>query len=228
MMALMRHLAVAALAFLLGCGEKAPESKEAPVSRPAARPEVRAEDPRPKIVFLGDSITAGFGVEPGHAFPDYVQRALDAKGYRYRAVNEGVSGDTTSNGLERLPNVIAQKPEIALVELGGNDGLRGIPIESTRANLDEIIRALQSSGARVALAGMTLPANYGPDYIARFERMYVELAARHKVKLIPFWLEKLGGSRAELMQSDGLHPTREGQRRLGEYVAGEIEPLLRK
>jgi acyl-CoA thioesterase-1 len=159
---------------------------------------------------------------------DYVQRALDAKGYRYRVVNEGVSGDTTSNGLERLGQVTELKPAVVILELGGNDGLRGIPVESTRANLEEMIAALEQAGATVVLAGMTLPANYGPDYIGRFERMYEELARKHDLRLIEFRLEKLGGMYEELMQRDGLHPTREGHRRLGEYVARELEPVLRR
>jgi acyl-CoA thioesterase-1 len=157
---------------------------------------------------------------------DYAQKALDAAGHKYLLVNEGVSGDTTSNGIERLPAVVDMKPAGVILELGGNDGLRGIPIETTRANLEEMIQRLQQAGVQVVLAGMTLPANYGPDHIRRFEQMYADLAAKHKVPLIPFRLEKLTGRRADLMQQDGLHPTREGHRQLGEYVAKELARML--
>jgi acyl-CoA thioesterase-1 len=222
-----RILVAAALAVAIGCGSKPAES-ERPEPRGAGPAAPVVEDRRPAIVALGDSITAGHGVGPGHSYPDYVQRALEAKGYRYRVINEGVSGDTTSNGLERLSQVIERKPEVVILELGGNDGLRGIPIESTRANLEEMIAALHNAGAVVVLAGMTLPPNYGVDYIRRFERMYEELASRHRLKLIAFRLEKLGGTYNELMQRDGLHPTREGHRRLGEYVARELETVLQR
>jgi acyl-CoA thioesterase-1 len=186
-------------------------------------PPPRVEDPRPKLVVFGDSITAGHGVEPGHAFPDVLQREADARKKNYHVVNAGVSGDTTANGLDRLPSVLALKPEIAVIELGGNDGLRGLPIDSTRANLEEMITRFQQAGAKVVLAGMTLPANYGPDYVQRFEKMYEELAAKHKVQLIPLRLDKIAnGDRVALMQGDGIHPNKEGQRRLGAYIAGEL------
>ena len=230
-MKFIRYFPVAPLLGLLAaCGEKEPEVRraETPASADAPKPAAQpappaAADSRPKIAILGDSITAGHGLEPGHSFPDVVQREIDARGLRYHVVNAGVSGDTTSNGLDRLPSVLAMKPEIVLIELGGNDGLRGLPITSTRANLEEMIVTSQKAGAKVVLAGMTLPANYGVDYVRQFEKMYEDLARKHKVKLIPFRLDLIGGSGG--MLRDGIHPNKEGQRMLGQHVASELFPL---
>jgi acyl-CoA thioesterase-1 len=218
---------MAVLLFLVSCGSSTEETKQRiPASEPDPVPKPRQVDGRPKIVAFGDSITAGHGVEPGQSYVDYLQKALDAMGRRYLLVNEGVSGDTTSNGLERLPTILAMNPAVVLLELGGNDGLRGIPIDTTRANLEEMIQRLQQAGAKVVLAGMTLPANYGPDHIRRFEQMYSDLAAKYKVQLVPFRLEKLSGGAEILMQRDGLHLTREGNRQLGAYLAKELTGIL--
>jgi acyl-CoA thioesterase I len=144
----------------------------------------------------------------------------------WRVVNEGVSGDTTSGGLQRVAMVLAHKPEIVILELGGNDGLRGLPLDSTRANLEQIIAELKIGSARIVLAGITLPPNYGPDYIRGFEQIYKDLAARHDLPLIPFLLE--GVATRQFMQSDGIHPTAEGNRRVAALVMKTLEPLLKK
>ena len=178
------------------------------------------------IAVFGDSLSAGFGVEPGKSFPDFLQQALDRGGYRYRVVNAGISGDTTSGGLIRLESVMALKPVIVILELGANDGLRGIPVSASRSNLEQMIVQLKGTGAQVVLAGMTLPPNYGPDYIHSFERIYTDLADKYKLPLIPFLLEGVAGTR-EHMQRDGLHPTVEGNRRVAENVMKVLEPLLR-
>ena len=229
-MTLVRWLPAAALlAVLAGCGEKEPETRRAETPAPATAPPPAAVpapppavDARPKIAMFGDSITAGHGLEPGYSFPDVVQREIDARGLRYHVVNAGVSGDTTASGLDRLPSLLAMKPEIVVIELGGNDGLRGLPITSTRANVEEMIATCQKAGAKVVLAGMTLPANYGVDYVRQFEGIYEDLARKYKVKLIPFRLDQIGGSGG--MLRDGIHPNKEGQRRLGQYVARELFP----
>jgi acyl-CoA thioesterase-1 len=200
----------------------APASEEFRVQPPAAHP-----DPRRVLVAFGDSLTAGFGAEPGRSYPDYLQRDIDKKGYRWRVVNEGVSGDTTTDGLARLSQVIAQKPEIVILELGANDGLRGLPIATTKANLERMIQELEAAGARVVLAGMTLPPNYGPDYIRPFEDLYKELASKYKITLIPFLLAGVGGNPG-LMQQDGLHPTAAGNRKVADNVMAVIEPLLKE
>jgi acyl-CoA thioesterase-1 len=174
---------------------------------------------------LGNSISAGFGVPAGQSFPDHLQRELDRRNLKYRVVNAGISGDTTSGGLSRLDSVLSQKPEMVIVELGGNDGLRGLPIGATRRNLEQIVERLQAAGVQVVLAGMTLPPNYGPDYIRSFEQVYRNLARKYKITLIPFLLE--GVAATELMQTDGIHPTSEGHRKVAEIVAKAIDPLLR-
>jgi acyl-CoA thioesterase-1 len=142
-------------------------------------------------------------------------------------INAGVSGDTTSDGVNRLGEVLAYKPRIVIVEFGGNDGLRGLPIETTRANLDQMVMTLQSASVRVILAGMTLPPNYGPDYIRTFEQIYRDLAAKYKVTRIPFLLERVATvATRNLMQRDGLHPTGPGNAIVAETVMRYLEPLL--
>jgi acyl-CoA thioesterase-1 len=184
-------------------------------------------DERPVIVALGDSLTSGMGVDPGRSYPDFLQRMLDERGYRYRVVNAGIAGDTSGGGVERLDSVIALKPEIVILELGANDGLRGLPIATTRANLEEMIVALKGAGAQVVLAGMTLPRNYGPDYIRSFETVFTELAQQHSLTLIPFLLAGVAEDNKH-MQSDRLHPTVEGNRIVAANVMKSLEPLLKK
>lgn len=177
------------------------------------------------IAAFGDSLSAGFGVEPGKSFPDDIQRLLDAGGYRYHVVNLGVSGDTTTDGVQRLPTVLAIHPAIVILEFGGNDGLRGLPVTSTRMNFETMVEALQKSGARVLLAGMTLPRNYGPEYIHSFEQIYIDLAKRYKLARIPFLLDGVGGH-PDLMQADGIHPTAEGAEIVAHNVMNYLQPLL--
>lgn len=174
---------------------------------------------------FGDSLSAGFGVEPGKSYPDDVQRLLNAAGYHYRVVNLGVSGDTTTDGVERLSNVLAVHPAIVILEFGGNDGLRGLPVTSTEKNLATMIEALRKSGAKILLAGMTLPRNYGPEYIHSFEQVYVDLAKKYHLERIPFLLEGVGGH-PDLMQADGIHPTAQGAKIVAATVMRYLQPLL--
>ena len=232
MAVLIRLMLAAALAVAFnGCGNGErgnPEKKEPAPAVTVAPPPVPAQlDSRPVLATFGDSLSAGFGVEPGKSFPDIVQRLLDSEGYRYRVANLGVSGDTTTDGVERLASVLAVKPDIVLLEFGGNDGLRGQPVSSSKQNLRLMVEALQKSGARVVLAGMTLPRNYGPEYIRAFEQIYVEVAAEYKLVRIPFLLEGVGGN-AQLMQPDGIHPTAQGADIVAHTVFNFIRPLLRK
>jgi len=182
-------------------------------------------DYRPVVVAFGDSLTAGFGAEPGNSYPDFLQKDLDSAGLKWRVVNAGVSGDTTTDGVNRLSEVLGYKPRIVIVEFGGNDGLRGLQIDATRTNLEQIVRTLRQSGAEVVLAGMTLPPNYGPEYIRSFEKIYQDLAARYKLTRIPFLLEGVATGRG-LMQRDGLHPTAEGNAIVAETVLRCVKPLL--
>jgi acyl-CoA thioesterase-1 len=211
---------------LAACGGREEAPRAAPAS-PATQAPAPAADARPVIVAFGDSLSAGFGVDPGASFPDILQQELDRRGYRYRVVNQGSSGDTTSGGLARVSLALDLKPEVVILELGANDGLRGVPVTATRANLKQLIQAFQKSGARVLLAGMTLPPNYGPDYIRDFEAAFRDLAREHKTGLIPFLLDGVGG-RPELMQNDGLHPNVAGNRKVAATVLRYLEPMLKK
>lgn len=186
-----------------------------------------ASDTRPRIVAFGDSLTAGLGVQADASYPAQLQRRLDSLGYHYRVINAGVSGDTTAGGLRRVPWILNNKPELVILELGANDGLRGLPVDQTKSNLRQIIRQLQEAGTTVVLAGMKLPPNYGQDYTASFETMYRMLATECQLPLIPFFLEGVGGS-SSLNQVDGIHPTREGYEVIVEQVLKVLRPMLKE
>jgi len=182
-------------------------------------------DDRPIIVAFGDSLTAGLGVGADETYPAELQRRLDALGLRYRVINAGVSGETTAGGLRRVPWILRSKPAIVILELGANDGLRGLRVDETKANLERIIQQLQQSGVQVILAGMKLPPNYGKDYLAGFESLYPELAAHYHVSLIPFFLGEIAGSTV-LNQADGVHPTAQGYRTIVEGMLRTLRPIL--
>ena len=209
------------------CSREQPKSAGQDEARSAASPAPAPPTPdsRPVIAAFGNSLTAGLGANPGESYPDFLQKDLDQRGARYRIVNAGVSGDTTTDGLERVATVVALKPAIVILEFGGNDGLRGLPVSTTRANLDQIITTLRKAGAKIVLAGMTLPPNYGPDYIHSFEAVYKDLAKEYRLPLIPFLLSGVGGN-AALMQRDGIHPTGEGNRKVAGTVMETLAPLL--
>lgn len=210
----------------------AEESRKADPPSPTAvgdaAPEPAPEsDTRPRIVCFGDSLTAGYGTEPGQAYPDFLQTELDQKGYSYRIVNAGVSGNTTKDGIERVDRVIAMKPALVVVEFGGNDGLRGLRIADTRANLDKILSTLVASGTRVVLAGITLPPDYGPDYIRQFDQTYDLLAKKYRVPMLPFLLKGVFGVDG-MMQADRTHATGAGNKIVASNVFGLIQPMLKK
>lgn len=189
------------------------------------------QDVRPTIVFLGDSLSEGYGVAQGKSFPDVVQRRLDKDGLKYRVVNLGVSGDTTTGGLGRINHALSFKPSVLVVELGGNDGLRGIPVAKSKANIEQMIVRAQQAGAKVLLAGMTLPPNYGPDYIKSFETMYKDLSVKYKVPLIPFLMSSIReqmATRKGLMQGDGIHPTAEGHELVADTVMQALRGMLKR
>ena len=176
------------------------------------------------IVAFGDSLTAGVS---GKSYPESLQTLLDQSGYRYRVENQGVSGDTTTDGLARIDNVIATHPALVLLEFGGNDGLRGVPVDSTRDNLDQMIQHIQAAKIPLVLLGITLPPNYGPDYVKPFTAIFPDLAAKHKIKLMPFLLIHVYQTRA-LMQPDGIHPNENGNVIVAQDVLRLIQPLLKK
>jgi len=183
-------------------------------------------DTRPVIVAFGDSLTAGYGLANGESFPDGLQKLLDQRGLRYRVVNQGISGDTTSGGAARVKQALQLRPAVVILELGANDGLRGLPLTATRANLSAMIDQFRGAGSKVLLAGITLPRNYGPDYIQSFDKIYRDLSREKRIALIPFLLEGVATNPA-LMQADGLHPTADGARRVAATVMRYLQSLLK-
>jgi acyl-CoA thioesterase I len=181
-------------------------------------------DARQKIVILGDSLTAGLGLRVDQAYPTLLQRRLTDEGLNYEVVNAGVSGDTSAGGLSRLDWALQGNVRVLLVALGGNDGLRGLPVEQLRQNLASIIERAQARGIRVILAGMEAPRNYGDDYIDSFHEVYPALARKYNVALVPFLLQGVAGSEV-LNQADGIHPTAAGARIVADNVWAVLEPL---
>jgi acyl-CoA thioesterase-1 len=241
------RLTLAALLVLAtGCSRDAVPEVGEPAARPAAAPDAPsmraagppsdpglepridsgfAPDDAPLVVFLGDSLTAGFGLGEEQAFPALVGEELARRGTPVRVINGGISGDTTAGGLERLDWLLAQEPDLVLVELGANDGLRGQPLEAIEANLRAIVERARASGAEVMLAGMRIPPSYGPEYAAGFEAIFPKLAREQGVALIPFLLDGVA-ARPELNLPDGIHPNVEGQKIVARSVADALGPLL--
>lgn len=180
----------------------------------AALQSAHASDRARTLLIVGDSLSTGFGLEPGQDWATLLQDRLDAEGYGYRVVNASITGDTTTGGLGRLPRALKpHRPSIVLIELGGNDGLRGTPVDVIRDNLERMIRLSREAGARVVLAGMQMPPNYGQRYTEQFAAIFPQLAAKHGVALIDFILEGIALN-GELMQPDGIHPNAAAQERL--------------
>ena len=219
----MRHYVLSALLLVfIGCSrpqERAEERKPTP----APAPPPAAVDPRPVLVVFGDSISAGYGLPEGQSFPDDLQKKLDS----WHVVNLGISGDTTEGGAARIESATSLRPAIVILELGGNDGLRGIPLKSTRENLEKMITAFQGAGAKVVLAGMSLPPNYGPDYVHGFEKIFKDLAAGHKLTFIPFLYADIVTKDMRYIQADGIHPTAAGSEIIAGTVLRAIQPLLK-
>ncbi len=162
------------------------------------------------------------------SYPDYLQKLLDANGYKYRVINAGVSGDTSSDGVERMRDIVSAHPAVVIVEFGGNDGLRGQPVAVTKANLEQMIVTLRKTGAKVVLAGITLPRNYGSEYIRSFDNIYIDLAKQYKVVLVPFLLQGVAAAAPGLMQKDGIHPTAAGNEKVAATVYKYLAPVLKK
>jgi acyl-CoA thioesterase-1 len=219
-------LAAALCVMAAGCGREAEPTvseRTEPARREPAAPTT--PDDRPVIVAFGNSLTAGPGVGDGVNYPAVLQGLLNGRGYRYRVENAGVSGDTTGGGLARIDTVLAYQPAIVILELGANDGLRGLPIESTRGNLEAMIRRFQAAHAQVILAGMTLPPNYGPAYVRSFERIFVELSEKYKTIRIPFFLDGVA-ARPALLLADQMHPNEAGYKIVAANVMRALEPAL--
>src|SRR5262245_12109563 len=208
---------VLALAMAAGaCRGAEPAHDDGPRAAAAPPAERRASD-RPRIVVLGDSLTAGLGLPVEQSYPTLLQQRLNEEGSGYEVVNAGVSGDTSAGGLSRLDWALQGDVRILVVALGGNDGLRGLPPEALKRNLGEIVERAQARGVRVILAGMEAPPNYGRDYIVSFHKVYTALAQQYHVPLVPFLLQNVAGV-ADLNQPDGIHPTAAGARIVADNV----------
>lgn len=185
--------------------------------------------PPPKIVlFLGDSITAGYGIDPSRAFPALIQEKIDARGWKFKVVNAGQSGDTSAGGLSRMDWLLRSGIDVLVLELGANDGLRGLPVEVTRRNLQAIIDRTRERypNVKVVIAGMRIPPNLGRDYSRQFQAVFSDLARKNRASLIPFILEGAGGVR-ELNLPDGIHPTAKGHAIVAANVWKVLEPVLK-
>lgn len=219
---------IVAVCLICSCQQPAPTPKhelrkaEEPRAEVPGAPAPAAVDNRPVIVTFGDSLTAGVA---GRSYPENLQDILDQNGYSYRVDNQGVSGDTTTDGLARIDNVISQHPRLVLLEFGGNDGLRGVPVSSTEKNMREMILRLQQQSIPIVLLGITLPPNYGPDYVKPFTAMFPELAQENHLKLMPFLLIHVYQN-SGLMQPDGIHPNGEGNKIVARDVFDLIKPNL--
>lgn len=231
-----RHIPLVFLAAALsaacsdGKGEAAPKDPRSVLPRAAApaAPARAADAHLPRIIFLGDSLTAGLGLDVARSFPALIEERLKREGYGYRVVNAGVSGDTSAGALRRLEWALGEgDPKILVVALGGNDGLRGLPPPQLEKNLADIIEAGQRRGLVVILAGMEAPPNYGPEYTSAFRQTYRDLARKYGVPLIPFLLQGVAGD-AALNQGDGIHPNERGARIVADTVWQALAPALEK
>jgi acyl-CoA thioesterase-1 len=186
----------------------------------------RAAD-RPLLVCFGDSITAGYGLNPGQAYPDFLQKKLQSQGYLYTVRNEGTSGATSKDAVADLHLILELHPEIVIVEFGGNDGLRGLPLEQTQRNLDQVVTTLEAAHIKILLAGITLPPNYGSDYIHQFEQVFRDLVAKHHAAFVPMIYKDLIHVPGTI-QEDGIHPTAKGSEILADTLLAGLKPILRK
>ena len=224
------RLVVLACLLLAACnrGTPAPEQRApapAPPQAPAA-PASPDDSGKPKVVVLGDSLTAGYGLLESQSFPSLLQQKLDEEGYEWEVVNAGISGDTSAAGVQRLDWALGQGDvRILILELGANDGLRGLQISEMRKNLATIIERAQEKRIAVLLAGMEAPPNFGPEYTVSFRQVYRDLAKEYKVAFLPFLLDRVAGN-AALNQSDGIHPNIEGTRIVADTVWTVLKPMV--
>lgn len=227
-----RDLAMAAAVALAlaSCGDNAtdPASNTSRMEAEAETPPIPVMGPQQRILAFGNSLFAGYGLGSGESYPDRLQSALRARGVNADVTNAGVSGDTTAAGLQRLAFTLdaqSAKPDLFILELGGNDLLRGLSPNETRANLAAMLAELKKRGIPVLLMGMRAPPNYGPDYQAQFDALYRDLAREYNAALIPFWLEAIYEDQS-LFQADRIHPTAEGIERLVASTVGEVQASL--
>jgi acyl-CoA thioesterase I len=225
---LLTALCVAGNVFTFGCGGERKKAERTAVSPPVPRasaPASRTDDERPKIVVLGDSLTAGLGLLETQSYPHLLQEKIDRDGFHYEVVNAGVSGDTSAGGLRRLDWALQEDVRVLILALGANDGLRGLSVSEMKQNLGQIIETARAKNVIVVLAGMEAPPNYGAEYAASFRQAYRELALKYRVLFVPFLLEKVAGQ-ASLNQADGIHPNTEGAAIVADTVWNVLKPLL--
>jgi len=215
-----------AAALAAACSSSAPPQAAAQSNQHAFARTPPAHAGRPRVVILGDSLTAGLGLAPDEAYPALLQERLKNDGLDYDVINAGVSGDTSAGGLSRLDWALDGDVRVLVVALGGNDALRGLSVEQLKQNLSEIVRRAQARGIRVVLAGMEAPPNYGREYIVSFHKVYPALAREYHVAFVPFLLQGVAGV-TSLNQPDGIHPTAAGARIVAENVRVVLEPILR-
>lgn len=215
--------------FLVLFSCKTETAKNEVISETTTVEKVTQQTTSKRIVFFGDSLTAGYGLEDiENAFPGIIQSKIDSIGLNYKVINSGISGETTSGGKNRIDWVLNQKPAVFVLELGANDGLRGLPLQQTISNLQTIIDTIKKKypDTKIVLAGMQIPPNMGQDYATGFKNIFTSLSQKNNLALIPFLLEDLGGI-AKLNQSDGIHPTKEGHKILANNVWKVLEPILK-
>ena len=188
-------------------------------------PTTLAGGSSPVILAFGDSLTAGFGVPDAQSYPAKLQKIIIENGYPHQVVNGGVSGDTTAGGVRRIKWLMKHNPEIVILELGANDGLRGLSLKEMESNLEQIIVICKEGGAKVLLTGMKVPPNYGEEYTVEFEKIYIRLAEKHKLSLVPFLLEGVAGRR-EYTQPDGIHPLGSGYSIVVQTIWKYLKPLM--
>jgi len=212
---------------LLGCGGKTSEKKVKEESRVEEQVDSVVNDSEKKILFFGDSLTAGYGLEMGQSYPSIIQQKIDSLGLDYQVINAGLSGETTASGKNRLEWVLQEDIAIVIIELGANDGLRGVQLKETESNLRSMVDMVQEKlpNAKIVLAGMKIPPNMGPEYTATFESIFPELAEEENLYLIPFLLENVAGI-PDLNQNDGIHPTEQGQKIVAQNVWNVLGPIL--
>ena len=202
---------------------------DAPAETPRATPAPKATTPapkaKPKVVALGDSLTAGLGLVENQAYPAILQQRIDAEGYGFEVVNAGVSGDTSAGGVRRLDWALDGDVKVLILALGANDGLRGLSVQDLRQNLTTIITRARERNVVVILAGMEAPPNYGQEYATAFRQAYREIATREKVLFLPFLLDKVAGQ-STMNQGDGIHPNERGARIVADNIWSVLKPLL--
>lgn len=211
----------------IACGESNKATNNSSQESQNISDSIVQKQDKSSIVFFGNSLTAGLGVLPEESFPGVIAAKIDSLKLPYRIINAGLSGETTASGVNRLDWVLQEKPDIFILELGANDGLRGIPLEETRKNLEIMVEKVRTLNpeVKIIITGMQMPPNMGPEYTGTFKKIFPEIAKSQNILLVPFLLDGVGGI-PELNQPDGIHPTPQGHKILAKNVWGILEPLL--